>query len=61
MSHVLYASAIGILIYAMVFNIPEIAHAVGFLSRYMSKRGNENYEIVKKVLRYLCGTTSYGV
>jgi hypothetical protein len=35
MSHVLYASAIGILKYAMVFNKPDIAHEVGFLSRYM--------------------------
>ena len=31
MSHVLYASAIGILMYAMVYTRPDIAHAVGVL------------------------------
>ena len=37
MSHVPYASAVGCLMYAMVCTRPDIAHAVGFLSRYMSK------------------------
>jgi hypothetical protein len=35
MSHVLYASAVGSLMYAMVCTRPDIAHAVGFLSKYM--------------------------
>jgi hypothetical protein len=37
MSHVPYASLIGNLMYAMVCTRPDIAHAVGVLSRYMSK------------------------
>ena len=42
MSHVPYASAVDSLMYAMVCTIPDIAHAVGVLSRYMSKPGNEH-------------------
>ena len=34
-SHVLYASVVGSLMYAMVCTRPDIAHAVRFLSRYM--------------------------
>jgi len=36
-----YASAVGSLMYAMVCTRPDIAHAVGVLSRFMSKPGKE--------------------
>jgi hypothetical protein len=42
MSHVPYASAVGNLMYAMVYTRPNIAHAVGVLRRYMSKPGQEH-------------------
>ena len=42
MSHVPYASVFGILMYAMVCTRPGIAHALGVLSRYMSKLGKEH-------------------
>jgi hypothetical protein len=61
MSNVLYASAVGILIYEMVCNRPGIAHVVGVLSRYISKPGKEHWTAVKRVFGYLCGTTSYGL
>ena len=35
MSHVPYASEVGILMYAMVCTRPDISHAVGVLSRFM--------------------------
>ena len=41
MSHVPYASAVGSLMYAMVCTRLDIAHAVGVLSRYMSKPRKE--------------------
>jgi hypothetical protein len=47
--------------YAMVFTRPDITHAVGVLSRYMSKPGKEHWTVVKWVFRYLHGTTSYGL
>jgi hypothetical protein len=61
MSHVPYASVVGSLMYAMVCTRLDIAHSVGVLSRYMSKLGKEHWTIVKRVFRYLCGTTDYGI
>jgi hypothetical protein len=58
MSHVLYASAVGSLMYAMVCTKLYIAHAVGVLSRYMSKPGKEHWTAVKRFFEYLCGTTN---
>jgi phosphoribosyl-AMP cyclohydrolase len=59
MYRVPYASAVGILMYPMVCTRPYIAHAVGVLSRYMSKPGKEHWTSVKRVFRYLRGTASY--
>jgi hypothetical protein len=59
MSRVPYASAVGSLMYAMVCTRPDIVHAVGVLSRYMSKAGQEHWTTVKRVFRYLRGTASY--
>jgi hypothetical protein len=61
MSHVPYVSVVGNLMYEMVYTRPDIAHAMGLLSRYMSKLGKENWTTVKRVFRYLYGTTSYGL
>eukprot|EP00253_Pinus_taeda_P015277 PITA_15277 len=52
MSRVPYASAVGSLMYAMVFNRPDIAHVVGVLSMFMSKLGKEHRTTVKWVFRY---------
>eukprot|EP00253_Pinus_taeda_P034437 PITA_34437 len=51
MSCVPYASAFGSLMYAMVYTRPDIAHAVGVLSRFMSKVGKEHWTAVKRVFR----------
>jgi hypothetical protein len=61
MSHVSYASAVGSLMYEMDYTRLNIAHAVGVLSRYMSKPGKEHWTIVKRVFKYLHGTTNYGL
>ena len=42
MSKVTYASAIGNLMYAMVCTRPDIAHAVGVVSRNMSRPGKQH-------------------
>ena len=39
MSKVPYASAVGSLMYAMVYTSPDIAHVVGVVSRYMKNPG----------------------
>ena len=56
MAKVPYASAVGSLMYAMVCTRPDIAHAVGVVSRFMSNPGREHWEAVKWLLRYLKGT-----
>eukprot|EP00253_Pinus_taeda_P021683 PITA_21683 len=42
-------------------NRPDITHAVGVLSRFMSKPGKEQWTAVKRVFRYLRGTSDYGL
>ena len=59
MSRVPYASVVGSLIYEIVCTRPDIAHAVGVLSRFMSNLGKEHWTTVKWVFRYLCGTSDY--
>jgi len=44
MSKVPYSSAIGNLMYAMVCAKPDIAHAVGVVSRYISNPGKQHWE-----------------
>src|SRR5271168_2979419 len=61
MSRVPYASLVNSIMYAMVCTRPYIAHAVGVLSRFMSKPGKEHWTAVKRVFRYLCGTSDYGL
>jgi hypothetical protein len=61
MSYVLYASMIGSLMFAMIYTRPDIARAVGVLSRYMSKPEKEHWTTLKRVFKYLCGTTSSGL
>ena len=50
-----YASTIGSLMYVMVCTRPGIAHAVGVMSRFMSRPRKQNWEVVKWILRYLKG------
>jgi hypothetical protein len=61
MYYVPYASAIGSLMYEMVCTRMDIAHAMGFLIRYMSKPLKEHWTIVNRVFRYLRGTSRYGL
>ncbi|PON98661.1 hypothetical protein TorRG33x02_055610 [Trema orientale] len=58
MANVPYSSAIGSLMYAMVCTRPDIAHAVGVVSRYMSNLEKQYWEAVKWILRYLRGTSN---
>ena len=56
MAKVPYSSAVGSLMYAMICTRPDIAYAVGVVSRYMSNPGKKHWEAVKGVMRYLNGT-----
>ena len=57
MSKVPYLPAIGSLMYAMVCTRPDIAHAVGVVSRFLSNPGKDHWAVVKWILRYLRGTS----
>ena len=57
MSRVLYASAVGSLMYAMICTRPDIAQAVGVVSRFMAIPSREHWNIVKMLLRYVKGTS----
>ena len=57
MSKVPYASTIGNLMYAMVCTRPDIAHAMGVVSRFISRVGKQHWEAVKWILRYLRGSS----
>ena len=51
-----YSCAVGSLMYAMICTRPDIAFAVGLVSRYMSNPGKKHWEAVKGIMRYLNGT-----
>ncbi|XP_073051273.1 secreted RxLR effector protein 161-like [Primulina eburnea] len=59
MSKVPYFSAIGSLMYAMMCTCPDICYAMGLVSRYQSNPRRRHWSAVKKILRYLKGTTDY--
>ena len=61
MSCVPYVSVVGSLMYAMVCTRPNISHAMGVLSRFMSKPGKEHRTTMKWVFKYLRGTSDYGL
>ena len=61
MSCVPYASAVSSLMYAMVYTRPDIAHAVGVLSRFMSNTRKEHLTTENRVFRYLRGKSDYGL
>ena len=56
-----YQMAIGCLTYASTATRPDLAAAVGILSKYMSRPGKDHWQGVKRVLRYIKGTLNYGL
>ena len=56
-----YRQAVGSLMYAMVSTRPDIATAVGMLSRYLDCPQWHHWVAAKRVFRYLRGTTKYGL
>ncbi|XP_056687282.1 secreted RxLR effector protein 161-like [Spinacia oleracea] len=61
MSRVPYASAVGSLMYAMVCTIPDLAQPVSFVSRFMGEPRKEHWQAVKRIFRYLKGTSDVGI
>ncbi|GJW84275.1 retrovirus-related pol polyprotein from transposon TNT 1-94 [Tanacetum coccineum] len=61
MSRIPYASAVGSLMYVMVCTRPDIALAMGVVSRYMAHPRKEHWNAVKRIFRYLKGTSDIGL
>ena len=57
MQKVPYASVVGSLMYVMVCTRPDIAHAVGVVSKFLSNLDKEHWVAVKWILKYLRGTS----
>ncbi|KAH9699504.1 hypothetical protein KPL71_024380 [Citrus sinensis] len=57
MSRVPYASAVGSLMFAMICTRPDITQAMGAVSRYMANPGGEHWIVMKRILRYIRGTS----
>ncbi|KAI3731774.1 hypothetical protein L1987_62963 [Smallanthus sonchifolius] len=56
-----YSKAIGCLMYAMISTRPDIAYAVGKLSRYTSNPSVQHWQAVNRLFKYLKGTMNYGL
>ena len=53
----LYQSRLSALMYVMLATCPDLAFAVGALSKHAATPGEAHWAALKRVYRYLCGTT----
>nr|ABA96256.1 retrotransposon protein, putative, Ty1-copia subclass [Oryza sativa Japonica Group] len=56
-----YSQIIGSLIYLASATRPDISFAVSKLSRFVSNPGDDHWQALERVMRYLKGTMSYGI
>jgi hypothetical protein len=56
-----YPSAVGGLLYLSITARPDIAQAVGVLSRFMSCPGKDHVEAAQRTIRYLFATKDMGI
>jgi hypothetical protein len=56
-----YRQLIGTLMYLAVCSRPDIAFAVGKLSRYLDCATDDHWNAAKRVVRYLKGTPNHGI
>lgn len=56
-----YQSMVGSLLYASTATRPDIAYAVGLVSRFCSKPSEAHLTAIKRILRYLKGTANFAL
>ncbi|XP_074297253.1 secreted RxLR effector protein 161-like [Silene latifolia] len=61
LSQLKYSQVIGCLMYAMTSTRPDIAYAVGRLSRYTSNPSSHHWSAVMRVLKYLKSTKDFAL
>jgi len=58
MYRVPYASVVGSLMNALIYTRPDIAQVAKVLSRFMADPSGEHCDTIKRILRYIKGTSS---
>ncbi|KAH9779279.1 hypothetical protein KPL71_007667 [Citrus sinensis] len=61
MKKVPYSSVVGRIMYAMVCSRPDVAYGVGVVSRFMGNPGKMRWNTAKWILRYLSGSSDFGI
>ena len=56
MSQVPYSSAVGSLMYDMIFSHPNLSYVVSVVSRHMANPSKEHWKAVEWIFRYLRGS-----
>ena len=56
-----YQSAVGSLMFAMLGSRPDIAYAVGLVSKFCTNPDSHHWAAVKRIFRYLAGTREIGL
>ncbi|GJU26364.1 zinc finger, CCHC-type containing protein [Tanacetum coccineum] len=56
-----YSRVFGCLMYGMTSTRPDIAYAVGRLSRFTSNPSRQRWQAITRVFKYLKGTMNYGL
>jgi hypothetical protein len=56
-----YAQLIGSLLHLMNYSRPDIAYAVGRLSRYTHNPSQDHWEALARLMKYLRGTMNFGI
>ncbi|KAG2802744.1 hypothetical protein PC113_g24459 [Phytophthora cactorum] len=56
-----FREAVGALMHLMTATRPDIAYAVGYVSRFMENPQEEHWVAVKRIFRYLQGTKTHGI
>lgn len=56
-----YREAVGCLMYLAVATRPDIAFAVSYVSQFLENRQRQDWEMVKRIFKYLNGTTKMGI
>ena len=59
MKEIPYQNAVGSLVYAMISTRADIPYPVGVVSQYMANPGPQHWIAVKRILRYLQGTSNH--
>lgn len=61
MSRIPYSNIVGSIMYSMICSRPDVAHSVSVSSRFMSNYGRQHWIALKWILRYLKGSTNWGI